>query len=313
MFGDLPPSSKVTSLSVCAAAPRSPAGLRRAGEGDLVDAGVLDERRAGAGAEPGQDVEDAAGQAELLDQRGERERRDGRVLGRLEHDRVAAGERGPSLPGQHHQRRVPGDDRADDADRLAARVGERTGRRRASCAEHALADAREELPVADDQPQLGLRLAQRLAVVARLDQRELVEVLGDELRDRPQHPRPVQRRGCAPSRPRRPPARRRRRRRRPPRPLRRRSATASRAPARTESKTRRSAASRHAPPTNSRSDPSPPRGSRSSSAGPVTPWFYRGSCPPWCAMKPSVRSQASSEASWNSSYLRSKNEWGAPS
>ena len=106
--------------------------------------GVVDERLARARAEARQHVDDARRQVELLDQRGERERRDRRVLRRLEHDRVAARERRAELPREHHQRRVPGDDRADHADRLAAGVGQerpglrqrvtraRSGRRRRS-------------------------------------------------------------------------------------------------------------------------------------------------------------------------------------
>ena len=48
------------------------------------------------------------------------QRRQRRRLGRLEHDRVAGGERRADLPDRHHQRVVPGRDLADDADRLAA-------------------------------------------------------------------------------------------------------------------------------------------------------------------------------------------------
>ena len=42
-----------------------------------------------------------------------------RLLGGLQHDRVAGGERGRDLPGRHQQRVVPRRDRADDAERLA--------------------------------------------------------------------------------------------------------------------------------------------------------------------------------------------------
>ena len=59
-----------------------------------------------------------------MQQLAEVQRRQRRLLGGLEHDRAAAGERRPELPRRHQQREVPGDDLADDADRLAQRVGE---------------------------------------------------------------------------------------------------------------------------------------------------------------------------------------------
>ena len=52
-----------------------------------------------------------------------RRRRERRLLGGLEHDRAARGERRRELPGRHHQREVPRDDLADDADRFAQGVG----------------------------------------------------------------------------------------------------------------------------------------------------------------------------------------------
>ena len=70
MFGDLPPSSSVTRArcvggAVHHGACRSPSRRER----DLVDARVLDQRRARLGAEPGDDVEHAGREAGLLDQR----------------------------------------------------------------------------------------------------------------------------------------------------------------------------------------------------------------------------------------------------
>ena len=66
--------------------------LGRAGEGDLVDALVRDERRAGR-AVAGDDVDDARGQARLDADLGEGERGERRVLGGLQDDRAAGGER----------------------------------------------------------------------------------------------------------------------------------------------------------------------------------------------------------------------------
>ena len=105
------------------------ADLGRAGERDLVDVGVLDEMRAGR-AVAGDDVDDARRQLGLAADVGEDERRQRRRLGRLEHDRVAAGERRRDLPGEHQQREVPGDDLAGDAERARA-CG--SGRRTRAC------------------------------------------------------------------------------------------------------------------------------------------------------------------------------------
>ena len=91
------------------------ADFGRAGEGDLVDVGMLDDGCAGL-AVAVDDVEHACGQADFVGDLGEGERGERRVLGGLDDDGVAGGERGRDLPGEHQQREVPGDDLADDAD-----------------------------------------------------------------------------------------------------------------------------------------------------------------------------------------------------
>ena len=68
---------------------------------------------------------------------GQRERRQRRLLGRLQHRRAAGADRRRELPRRHQQRVVPRDDLAGDADRLAQReahrvVGHRDARRRES-------------------------------------------------------------------------------------------------------------------------------------------------------------------------------------
>ena len=122
MLGDLPPSSSVTRLSARPAlAPISRPTDRRAGEGDLVDVVVVDQRRAGL-AVAGDHVQHALGQARLERQLAEAQRRERRLLGRLEHDRAAGRQRRRDLPRRHQQREVPGDDLPAHADRLLARV-----------------------------------------------------------------------------------------------------------------------------------------------------------------------------------------------
>ena len=45
------------------------------------------------------------------------------LLGRLEHDAIARGQRGAEFPSRHQQREIPRNDLPDDADRLAQREG----------------------------------------------------------------------------------------------------------------------------------------------------------------------------------------------
>ena len=170
MLAALPPSSRVTFL--LAAGGRAGdhlADLGRPGERDLVDVRVLDQRAAGvAGA--GDDVDDAGRQVGLLADLGEQQRGQRRRLGRLEHDGVAAGERRRDLPGQHQQREVPRDDLAGDAERLGvrpeARVVELVGPARVV-----------EEPGRHQRDVDVARLADRLAVVERLEHRQLAGAL----------------------------------------------------------------------------------------------------------------------------------------
>ncbi len=103
------------------------ADLGGPGEGDLVDAVVGSERGAGGLAEAGDDVDHPVGDAGLGHQLGQQQRRQGRLLGRLQDHAVAGGQRRPQLPGGHEQGEVPGDDLADHTDRLAQGVGVELG------------------------------------------------------------------------------------------------------------------------------------------------------------------------------------------
>ena len=177
MFAALPPSSSVSFL------PRAGelaldrlADLGRAGERDLVDVGVLDERGAGA-AVAGDDVDDARAAARPGGGRREEERRQRGRLGRLEDDGVARRERGRDLPGQHEQREVPRDDLAGDADGPRPAVRERVLElvRPAGVVEEVRRGERE-VDVA--------RLLDRLAAVERLEDGELARALLQDARDR---------------------------------------------------------------------------------------------------------------------------------
>ncbi len=150
------------------------AHLGRAGEGDLVD-GCLHERRAG-GAVPGQDVHDAGGQLGLAQDVAEGERGQWRRLGRLEHGRVAGGERGSELPGEHQEREVPGDDLADHPEWPRTPVEE-------SVLE-LVGPARVVEEVRRGERQVDVaRLLDRLAAVERLEHRELARALLQDARD----------------------------------------------------------------------------------------------------------------------------------
>ena len=100
------------------------AGLRRAGERNLVDARMTNEIRAGRLARTGNDVDRTGREADLGRELPEPERGQRRRLVGLQHDGAPGGKSGRELPGRHHQRVVPRDDLAGDADRLLQRIEE---------------------------------------------------------------------------------------------------------------------------------------------------------------------------------------------
>ena len=175
MNGDLPPSSSERRLPLPAVAWRMMRpDLGRAGEGDLVDAGVLDERSPVAPS-PVTMLTTPGGRPIALPDLGEGKRGQRGELGRLEHHGVAHRQRRRDLPGQHQQREVPGDDLPDDAD--GAHVGQLGG--------HQLRPAGVVVEVARDQRDVDVaRLADRLAVVDRLQHGEQARVLLDLARQR---------------------------------------------------------------------------------------------------------------------------------
>ena len=221
------------------------AGRGRAGERQMLDARMRGERRAGLAAEPGDDVERAFGEADPRRELGDAQERQAGVLGRLHDARIAGGERSADRAAEDLQRIVPRDDVARDAVRLAPRQHRVAGRIRNRLARELVGGAAVELEVARARRDIGARLAQRLAAVARLDQRELVGVI-EYFAPEPRRAagpsrraRGAPRRRRAPARPRAPPgrcrARRRTRWRRTAcRPTDRSSATSRRSPAATQ-------------------------------------------------------------------------------
>jgi hypothetical protein len=163
---------------------------RRAGEGDLVDARVRRQRGAGVRAEAGDDVEHPGREARLLDERPELERRGRRLLGGLDDERAARRERGRELPAHQQHRGVPGRDRRHHADRLAHRVDEEVravGRDRLTV--DLVRGPGEPVVIVGQSAQLALHLADELAVVGGLDDRDPLRVLRDEIRQAAHEPR----------------------------------------------------------------------------------------------------------------------------
>jgi ParB family chromosome partitioning protein len=164
------------------------AGGGLAGERDLGDALGRRERLARFQAEAVDDVEHPRGQQVAHDFH-QRQNAHRRLLGRLQHDAVARRERRRDLPHGHQQREVPRDDLAHDAQRLVVVVGDGVVvelRQRAFLRADAGGEVAE---VVDGERHVGgERLADRLAVVPRLDQRELLEIglhaVGDPVQDR---------------------------------------------------------------------------------------------------------------------------------
>ena len=122
------------------------------------------------------------GKPDLQRDLAERQRGQRRLARRLEDDGVAAGQRRRDLPRREQQREVPRHDRGDDADRLAQRVGEVVALDRNRLARHLVGPAGEVLEALGRGRDLDVpRFADRLAVVQRLEPRDLVGALHQPL------------------------------------------------------------------------------------------------------------------------------------
>jgi len=180
--------------------------LRGAGERHLVDVGVRGQMRAGV-AEPGHDVHDTGRQSRLGHQLAEPQRRQRRLLGRLEHHRAPGRQRRAELPCRHQQREVPRDDLRHHADRLTPRVRVEVAvgrRQRRELDRAALELGRPARHVVEEVGrERNVRCARhraRLAVVQRLERRQLVGVLEDQIADAVHQLAPIRRRHAPPRR-----------------------------------------------------------------------------------------------------------------
>lgn len=127
--------------------------------------------------------------------------RRGRLLCRLEDDRVTGRQGGGELPHGHEDREVPRNDLADDTERLVEVVSDRVG---VDLRDRTLlrANCTREIPeVIDRERNVGVEsLADRLAVVPRLGERDRFEVLLDAVGDLVENHGTLGGRGFAPCR-----------------------------------------------------------------------------------------------------------------
>jgi hypothetical protein len=124
----------------------------------------------------GQDRDDPVRQLRLLADLGQQQRRQRCRLGRLEDRGVATGQRRSELPSGHQQREVPGHDLSHDTER------------RNLARDHAVAQLVGPAGVVEEvrgrQRDVDVAgLAQRLAAIERLADRQLSRALLDQSRD----------------------------------------------------------------------------------------------------------------------------------
>ena len=110
------PELEIDALARCALA-ELPAHRAGAGERDERDARILDDHVADLGGRADEDVQPAGGEAGVVLELREEERREGSLRRGLEDDGAAGRERGRDLVRDEVEREVEGADRADDADR----------------------------------------------------------------------------------------------------------------------------------------------------------------------------------------------------
>ena len=175
-----------------------PPGCRLAGEGDLGDAVRAGQRFAGFEAETVDDVQNARGQ-DVGDHLGPHHDRRRRLFRRLDHHAIAGSECGGELPDRHQHREVPRDDLADHTEGLVEVIGDRVVVELAHRA-FLRPDHRAEIAemVDPERHVRQRRLADRLAVVPGLGEREGGDVVFHHLRDLHQHVRAIGHRGLAP-------------------------------------------------------------------------------------------------------------------
>ena len=171
----------------------------RAGEGELAQPGVADDRLHDlAGVSGGHDIEHALRQTALLQQLREQEHRQGRLRRGLDDHRATGRDRRPDLASAHREREVPGRDHEGRADGLLHRHEARRAVGGhgipAVDPDRLLAEPAEELGAVDD---LAAGLGEGLAHLQGHQRRDVLGVRSDRGEDRPQDLAPFPRgSGC---------------------------------------------------------------------------------------------------------------------
>ena len=146
-------------------------------------------------------VENAVGQASLLQQVGDEQARAGIDRAGLEHEAVAGRDGQREHPHRHHHRKVERGDARDHAQRLAQRpVVDAGGDLVGEVALEQLRNAAGELDDVDAARDLALRVGEHLAVFERDHFRQRVLVVVQQLQELEHHPRAADRRGVGPGR-----------------------------------------------------------------------------------------------------------------
>src|ERR1043165_668596 len=130
----------------------------------------------------GNDVDDTFRESRFLDQLPEFHRADRCLLGRFENNRVSCSERRCEFPCCHQERKVPGNDLATNANRLAQRVVEHLAGHWNRLAFDLRGPTREVLEILDYLRQIDVkRFFDRLAIVGGFEGGEIGSVLLDQL------------------------------------------------------------------------------------------------------------------------------------
>jgi hypothetical protein len=204
MNGALPPSSSETFLTCPALGHQQLADLGRAGEAELAHEWVLghlqpDPRRILGVA--GDDAQHTRGQPGLLAEAHHGQRRERRLLCRLEHHRAAGAERGGRLAGRHRGREVPRGDPGGHPDRFLRDDDSpvrRVGRDRVAVDPFGL--LAEPLHEARRIRDLDSRLRQRLALLGGEENRQLLLAFEHQIRPAAHDPSAVTGQQRSPSR-----------------------------------------------------------------------------------------------------------------
>ena len=167
------------------AAYRSRAGERQVSHGRTRAEHLADLDRALAVGS--QHVDHAIGQARAPGQFSQRQRRQRRLLCRLDHDGAAGGERRRDFPRDHRDREIPRRDRGTDTDRLLECQQAPVGRRRRQhVAVHTLGFLGKPFDEAGAVHDLAARLGHGFALLGSHQQGEVIGMRDDQVEPSPQ-------------------------------------------------------------------------------------------------------------------------------